>query len=143
MLCVEEDATLNNDGRELEVPRLLSETVRSPDPLALGPATVRLRAVPPWRSAFPMAGRDAAAGFDAWIPPMPKGDPGTDKNDASIVAMSRGDGRWRARDLDPAVVAALLGRRRSVLEVAMLEPGADAKNGNEAIAGATHVVNEN
>lgn len=113
--------TLNNEGRDREVPRLSSESTNSLDDLALGPAAVLLRDEPPWRSAFPMAGRDAAcAGFEAWIPPMPKGDPGTTTKEASIVAMSMGDGRWSARDRCSVVVSALLGRRRSVL-AAMVE----------------------
>ena len=104
--------TLNNEDSLREVPRLSSEPTNALDGLALGPATVLLRDEPPWTSAFPMAGRDAA-----WIPPMPKGEPGTTTKEASIVAMRIGDGRWSARDRCSVVVSALLGRRRSVLAV--------------------------
>lgn len=114
--------TLNNEGRDSDVPRLSSEPTNSLGGLALGPAAVLLRDEPPWRSAFPMAGRDAAcAGFDAWIPPMPKGEPGTTTKDASIVAMRIGDGRWSARDRCSVVASDLLGRRLSVLAAAMVE----------------------
>ena len=105
--------TLNNEDRDREVPRLSSEPTNALDDLALGPATVLLRDELPWRSAFPMAGRDAAA----WIPPIPKGEPGTTTKEASIVAMRIGDGRWSARDRCSVVVSALLGRRRSELAV--------------------------
>ena len=114
--------TLNNEGRDREVPRLSSVPTNSLDGLALVPAAVLLRDDPPWRSAFPRAGRDAAcAGFEAWIPPMPKGEPGTTTKDASIVAMRMGDGRWSARDRCSVVVSTLLVRRRSVLAAAMAE----------------------
>jgi len=84
--------TLNNDGREREV-EILSGTASSPDFLALGPATVLLRDEPSWRSALPTAAGNDAAGLEAWVPPMPKGDPGTMTKDANIVAIRRGDGR--------------------------------------------------